>query len=185
MKTLIIFGTRYGSTASTSQEIAEVLRNEGFDVEVIDAHNKMIDDLTNYELVLIGSGVQMGKWTKEPQKFMKRNNRELQQKKVALFISSGAASIEQAEGNKDEYEKLYHKQVIEVAKKFNIKSIKCGMFGGVWDYNQMGGLARKMLGNLRDRLKNAGFIGENDIYDTRDIESIRTWAKELAQKASH
>ena len=36
-KALIVYGTRYGATASTSEEIAEVLRTEGFDVRVVNA----------------------------------------------------------------------------------------------------------------------------------------------------
>jgi len=30
MKALIVYGTRYGATAGTSEEIAKVLRDEGF-----------------------------------------------------------------------------------------------------------------------------------------------------------
>ena len=36
-KALIVYGTRYGATASTSEEIAEMLRKEGFDVRVANA----------------------------------------------------------------------------------------------------------------------------------------------------
>ena len=34
-KALIVFGTRYGATAFTSEDIAEVLRQEGLDVNVV------------------------------------------------------------------------------------------------------------------------------------------------------
>ena len=37
MKALIIYATRYSATALTSQEIAKVLREEGFDVNIVDA----------------------------------------------------------------------------------------------------------------------------------------------------
>ena len=36
-KALIVYGTRYGTTAETSQVIAETLRQEGFEVEIVDA----------------------------------------------------------------------------------------------------------------------------------------------------
>jgi menaquinone-dependent protoporphyrinogen IX oxidase len=34
---LIVYGTRYGATESTSEEIARVLRDEGIEVRVINA----------------------------------------------------------------------------------------------------------------------------------------------------
>ncbi len=37
MKTLIVYGTRYGATTGTSEEIAKILQNEGFDVKVTNA----------------------------------------------------------------------------------------------------------------------------------------------------
>ena len=37
VKALIVYGTRYGATANTSEIIADVLRQEGFDVRVVDA----------------------------------------------------------------------------------------------------------------------------------------------------
>jgi menaquinone-dependent protoporphyrinogen IX oxidase len=37
VKTIIIYGTRYGATTETSNEIAKVLREEGFEVKVVNA----------------------------------------------------------------------------------------------------------------------------------------------------
>jgi menaquinone-dependent protoporphyrinogen IX oxidase len=34
MKTLLVYGNRYGATMSTSEEIAKVLQAEGFDVKL-------------------------------------------------------------------------------------------------------------------------------------------------------
>ena len=36
-KALIVYGTRYGATAGTSEEIANVLRQEGLEVRVVNA----------------------------------------------------------------------------------------------------------------------------------------------------
>jgi menaquinone-dependent protoporphyrinogen IX oxidase len=37
MRTLIVYGRRYGATAGASEEVAKVLEGEGFDVKVVDA----------------------------------------------------------------------------------------------------------------------------------------------------
>jgi len=35
LKALIAYGTRYGATAGTSEEIAKILREEGFDTKIV------------------------------------------------------------------------------------------------------------------------------------------------------
>ena len=60
-KALIVYGTRYGATASTSEDIAEVLRQEGLDVNVVNLKDDKVKDITNYGLVIVGSGIQIHK----------------------------------------------------------------------------------------------------------------------------
>ena len=45
MKTLIVYATRYGATAGTAEEIAKVLREEGFDVKVVNAKEEKIKEI--------------------------------------------------------------------------------------------------------------------------------------------
>ena len=45
MKTLIVYGTRYGATTGTSEEIAKMLRENGFDVRVANAKKEKIKDI--------------------------------------------------------------------------------------------------------------------------------------------
>ena len=76
-KALIVYGTRYGATEMTSEEIADVFRKEGLDVKVVNLKDEKADDISDYELVVVGSGIQIGKWTKEPEKFLKKFQKEL------------------------------------------------------------------------------------------------------------
>ena len=72
MKTLIAYATRYGATAGTSQEIAKVLLEEGFDVKVVNLKEEKIKDIqSTYDLIIVGSGMQMGKWTPESDFFLR------------------------------------------------------------------------------------------------------------------
>jgi len=43
---LIVYGTRYGAAASTSEEIAKIFRQEGLDTQVVDADKGKIGDLS-------------------------------------------------------------------------------------------------------------------------------------------
>ena len=71
MKTLIVYATRYGATALTSQEIAKILREENFEVKVVDAKKEEIKDISEFKLVIVGGGLKMGKWTRESDDFLK------------------------------------------------------------------------------------------------------------------
>jgi menaquinone-dependent protoporphyrinogen IX oxidase len=66
----------------------------------------------------------------------------------------------------------------------NLHPIAFGFFGGVLDFNKMGFFFRRTMGFLRLQLQKDGFRERQpDIYDLRDWDEIRSWAKELARKA--
>ena len=62
-KALIVYGTRYGATTGTSEIIADTLRQEGFEVRVVDAKKDKVQSVSEFDLIIVGSGIQMGKWT--------------------------------------------------------------------------------------------------------------------------
>ncbi len=60
-----------------------------------------------------------------------------------------------------------------------------GFFGGALDYNKMSFLIRKAMEvGYKSQLQKDGFKEvEPGVYDMRDWDEIRSWAKELAKKA--
>jgi menaquinone-dependent protoporphyrinogen IX oxidase len=52
---------------------------------VVNAKEEKVKDVSLYELVIVGSGLQMGKWTGEAEGFLKRFQKELAQKKVSMW----------------------------------------------------------------------------------------------------
>jgi len=182
MKTLIIYGTRYGATAGTSEEIAKVLREEGFNVWVVNAKEEKVDDISEYELIIVGSGMRIDRWTKEPEKFLKKFKKELTKKNVAVFISSGVQAIYEHEGNTEAMERAWKKYLEEKAEKYSLNPIAMAIFGGVLNFDKMGWMTRKTVGQLWRKFEEAGFEKKNGVYDTRDWNAIRSWTKELARK---
>ncbi|MBE0526502.1 hypothetical protein E4H12_03420 [Candidatus Thorarchaeota archaeon] len=80
-------------------------------------------------------------------------------------------------------EKEWTKNLVEKAEKYNLAPVALGMFGGVWDYNKMGFMWKKTMGPFKMKLEESGFEEKGPgIYDTRDWEEIRQWAKDLVQK---
>ncbi len=184
MKTLIVYGTRYGATASTSEEIAKILREADFDVNVINPKEEKVKDLSSYELVVVGSGLQMGKWTGEAEDFLKKHHHELSKKKLALFAST-LKSMPEREGKTEEVQKIRKTALEEKVLKYNLQPVALGFFGGVINFNKMNIIARKAIGFLKPQLEKDGFKEvQSGVYDLRDWEEIRTWTNELASKAS-
>lgn len=182
MKALIVYGTRYGATASTSEEIGKVLQNENYDVRILDAKKEKIQDISDYDLVIVGSGIKINNWTKEPENFLKKFKSELSKKKVAIFVSSATRAIYENEKNSKELDKAQKKYLDEKAEKYSLKPVAMTIFGGVLNYDEMGFLTRKTVGQLWRKYEEMGIKKQNGTYDTRNWENIRSWTKQLIKK---
>jgi menaquinone-dependent protoporphyrinogen oxidase len=181
-KALIVYGTRYGATASTSEEIANILRQEGLEVRVVNAKQEKIKDIAEYDLVIVGSGIQNRKWTSEPEDFLKRFQKELAKKKVALFVSCGAGCPAINEGKPDVIARARGEYLEEKAAKYNLQPFALGLFSGIYNYNNVPWWAKKALEAGRPKIEAAYKETQPGVYDTRDWNAIRIWAKELSQK---
>jgi menaquinone-dependent protoporphyrinogen oxidase len=183
-KALIVYGTRYGATEMTSKEIADVFRDEGLDVKVVNLKDEKVKDIAEYELVVVGSGIRINRWTKEPEKFLKKFHKELAKKKVALFVCCGSAQpLPEDKKTPEDIENARRKYLEEKAAKYNLQPVALGFFGGVYNFNKVSRLFRTFMSSIKPQLEAAGIPEtEPGLYDTRDINAIRSWAKELAQK---
>jgi menaquinone-dependent protoporphyrinogen IX oxidase len=181
-KALIFYGTRYGAAASTSEEIANVLRKEGLEVRVVNAKEEKIRDIAEYDLVVVGSGIQINKWTGEPEDFLKKFQKELARKKVVLFVCCGSASQAMAD-QPDGVAEAKRNYLEEKAAKYNLQPVALGLFGGVYDFNKWPWwISGQVKAVTKQKLDAAGFKEtEPEVYDMRDWNAIRSWAKELAQ----
>jgi menaquinone-dependent protoporphyrinogen oxidase len=185
-KALIVYGTRYGATEMTANEIADVFHKEGLDTKVVNLKDEKVKNITDYDLVVVGSGIKIKKWTKEPEKFLNKFQKELQNKKTALFISCGAKYPLDEKADVEtglEYARTTHLEA--KAAKYGLTPVAYGLFGGVYNFNKMGWFFKKTLSAVKPQLEAAGVPEtEPGLYDTRDINNIRSWAKELAQKVT-
>jgi len=126
----------------------------------------------------------MGRWTGEGDAFLKGFQKDLAQKKVAIFVSSAVGSLYERLGKTEELQKMKKQYLEDEASKYSLHPIALGFFGGVMDQDKMGFIFRRTLRPLIKQFEDAGFKETSPgLIDTRDWEEIRKWSIELAQKA--
>ncbi|MFW9897277.1 MAG: flavodoxin domain-containing protein, partial [Candidatus Thorarchaeota archaeon] len=88
----------------------------------VDLKKNSKPDLSQYDNVIIGSGVRMGMWYGKAKKFLKN---KFDNKKIAIFLSSGMAGVPES------YEEAVTKFLrTKLAKNPHIKPIAMEAFGG-------------------------------------------------------
>ena len=183
-KALIVYGTRYGATANSSEVIADTLRQAGYEVKIVDAKKEKVQSLSEFDLIIVGSGIQMGKWTSEPEEFIKKHQKELATKKLALFVSCGGANpLSEGEQKDKELNNAKTKYLEEKAVELKVNPIALGFFGGCYDFNKMSWFFKKTLSSIKPKLESAGYKeSKTGVYDLRDLDAIRNWTKELTKQ---
>lgn len=177
MKALIVYGTRYGSTSGIAEEIGKVIEEKGAQVDIRDAKKVKDIEISTYDLVIVGSGIKMGSWTKESTKFLEKNRENLSKRDVALFVVCGATPDDEKQ-----YKEAQENYLDKVAAKYLINPpISMGLFGGVIDPNAKYGLMdRVIMKMVKKDLEDKG-IDTTKPYDLRDWEVIRKWAADLVE----
>jgi menaquinone-dependent protoporphyrinogen oxidase len=181
VKALVVDGTRTGTAAITAQEIAQTLQKQGIETRVVDAKKEKIKSITEYDLVVVGSGIQIGRWTGEPEDFLKKFQKELASKKVALFVNCGSAAEKMNPDKPEVAANGKTKYLQEKAEKYHLNAT-LGFFGAIYNFNTMGWIMKKGMENERPKLAANYKETAPGVYDTRDTEAIQKWAQELATK---
>jgi menaquinone-dependent protoporphyrinogen IX oxidase len=181
-KALIVYGTRTGTAAVTAQDIAQVLQKQGVEAKVVNAKKEKIKSIAEYDLIVVGSGIQVGRWTGEPEDFLKKFQKELAAKKVALFVNCGSAAEKMNPDKPEIATNAKVKYLDEKAAKYNLNPVALGFFGAIYNFNTMSWIMKKGMENERPKLAANYKETAPGVYDTRDTLAIQKWAEELATK---
>ncbi|HZK73892.1 MAG TPA: flavodoxin domain-containing protein [Clostridia bacterium] len=85
MRTLIAYATKHGSTAEIAERIGITLRSAGHEVDVLPI--AAVTDRIEFEAVVLGSAVYMGRWMKEAATFVRLHHSLLAERPLWLFSS--------------------------------------------------------------------------------------------------
>lgn len=87
MRVLVAFGSTRGGTEELAEMVAEGLREEGLDVDVLPAAHTG-HRLDTYDAVVVGGALYANRWHKDARRFVKRHAGELR-RRPTFFFSSG------------------------------------------------------------------------------------------------
>ncbi|EPY6471102.1 flavodoxin domain-containing protein [Clostridium sporogenes] len=83
MKTLIIYGTKHGTTEKCSKFLKEKLLG---DIVTINIKKENVPDINSFDNIIIGGSIYMGQIQKEVKNFCIENINILKEKRVGVFI---------------------------------------------------------------------------------------------------
>lgn len=162
MKSLIVYGTRKGTTTETVNVIAEVLR-ANYNHEVVICESSRIryfkKRINDFDHIIIGSSVMSGRWKHRVLSFAKKDL--FQGKKVAVFVTAGGTLNKVQKYGLPKIEAIneaVQKYIDKYLGKFKFSPVCKTAFGGK--------VVRK--GNER--------------YNCWNKSDIISWAKDLGEK---
>lgn len=83
MKTLIVFGSKYGTTEKCAKMIRENLDGKA---DLVNLKKQTTVEVNSYDTILIGGSIYVGKLQQEVKKFVDGYHKTLENKNVGLFL---------------------------------------------------------------------------------------------------
>lgn len=137
MKTAICYATNTGTT----KECAELLKKQLSDAVLCNIESEKIT-LSNYDCIVIGGCIRMGKLHKAASKFIADNKTILMEKKCAFYICNGFP--EQTEAF----------LVQNIDKELLSHSVCAATFGGKMDLDKLKGIEKFIAKAVGNTMKN-------------------------------
>ncbi len=157
-RVLVAYATKYGATAGIAEKIGQVLREAGLAVDVKPVGKA--GEPTDYQAVVLGSAVYMGRWRKEATKFLRANEKALASRPVWLFNSGPLGEGDPVEMAGD---LGFPKSLRPLADRIRPRDI--AIFHGAVDLQKLNPLERWMFKKVN-----------SPIGDFRDWDAIAAWA---------
>lgn len=175
---LIVFTSRFGSTDEIAHEIADVLEKRTIQTTVVNLRDSMkFPSLENFDGIIVGSGIKMGRWTKESYNFLKENHIILNSKVLGVFVSSGEAA------NSKNYTEVRRKYLERITTLTGVKADMMEAFGGIFDFSSDSSysfLEKKIIRRLAKSIEGGIIVDDDKTNDFRDWNVIHKWATDFS-----
>ena len=157
MKTAIIYSTWSGTVEKCASEISKKLSEEP---EIINIKKDPSPKLKEFDAVIVGASIRIGKANKEITEFVRRNLEDLKSKRLGVFLCMGSG-----EENFEEYLSQ------NFPKEFLDKCKTKGFFGGEFNLERLGFLSRMMLKTASKGKPQPHIVSSNIDKFVKDFEA--------------
>ena len=166
-RVLIVYDTKYGATRTIANQIQDVLCASGAQVDM--SLVKRIQDISTYDVVILGSAIISEKWRPDILKFLKAQEGALATKHVAVFIVCGLLKDDTPE-NRDIAKKYYIDKVLQKIPLI-VPVGNPGLFAGVIDYSVLTPKDEFLLRLLYGKILPEG--------DYRNCDKVTQWTEDI------
>jgi menaquinone-dependent protoporphyrinogen oxidase len=181
-KVQIVYGSRHGGTQGIAERIGSVLRVRGIDTTVVPADR--VQNVEDTDAFVVGSGVYMGSWLKEPLDFLSRNQVTLAKRPLWLFSSGPLPGSTKEKPVDDPLENALgplegpgsggRKRVAELSAATNPREHR--VFFGAFDPKDPPKAMSERIVRIMPAAKD--MLPEGDF---RDWPAIEAWARDIAR----
>lgn len=168
-KILVAYASHFGTTADVAHAIGVALQDQGVLVETkaIEA----VQDVSDYDAVIVGSAIQYDKWMPQATKFVGQHEDALGKVPVAFFFTCLALSVKNAKAKRQA-----QSYADALSGSFSqVTPVSVGGFAGVLNYTKL-----KVLTRLAAKVAFA-FLGVKE-GDHREWTTIEAWAQNVSPK---
>jgi len=166
-KILVTYASRGGSTVGVAEAIAETLIDTDFNVEILPM--QQVEDVTSYDAVVAGSGIQAGQWLPEAIDFLWAHEADLKSRPVAAFLVCMTLAMKN-----EKFREGDHITAMLDPVRAIITPVSEGYFAGVLDISKVPSFAERL------KFRISVMSGVWSEGDHRDWDKIRAWASTLA-----
>jgi menaquinone-dependent protoporphyrinogen oxidase len=171
---LILYGTSEGQTAKVADRIASTLADLGHTPETVDITRRSVDlDLADYDAVLVGASIHMGKHQKGVKSFVNAHRNPLETLPSGFFQVSLSAAIDDAEHHEEAMG--YIDDLIETTEW---QPERIALFGGAIRYSEYGFITRSLMKSIAKQA--TGDIDTSQDYEYTDWDEVDRFTEEFA-----
>ena len=162
---LVTYASAYGSTKEMAERIGKSLCEEGNSVDIKWVNH--VEDVRDYDMVIVGGAIQYDTWLEEAQAFVKHHEESLSKIPLAYFFtcltlaSKSSKAQDQAEGYAQNIQSLT-----------SLKPLDIQGFAGVLDYSKMSFVFRQVARAI------FAVMGVKE-GDYRDWKAVGLWSQKI------
>jgi menaquinone-dependent protoporphyrinogen oxidase len=172
-KIIIGYGTTEGQTARIAEHIANTIRSQGHEAKAVDLNRSRNVDLRDYDAVIVGGSIHMGKHENYVADFVRQNRTVLTRLPSAFFSVSLAAHGDTA--NAEAY-------LMNFEQETGWHAEQVGLFGGALLYRQYGLFKRWMMKRIvRDKPGGLSMDTSRD-HEYTDWDQVRRFTDDFLQR---